>query len=409
MKYKVTKADKSLTGTVELEGSKSITNRVLIVKALCNEYFDLQRFSQSEDSLTLIELLNSSEKILYAKDGGTTFRFLLPFLAIHEGEVILTGSERLIDRPTGPLVEALNSLGAKIQYLGKPGFPPVLINGTTLKGNKVDIDVSMSSQFLSGLLLIAPYLQNGLIIRLKGRVVSAPYIQLTLDIMKFFGITYDWTQNLITISHQEYSARDYRVEGDWSAASYYYQMAALSDEVDLKIMNLNRISSQGDSVISKIMDAFGVKTTYIENGIHLTKTDRKPHTFDYDFTACPDLAQTIIATCAALEIPSTYTGISTLQYKETNRMSAMANELAKIDITLSPKEEVWKLSPEKNKTGKKSPVFDTYNDHRMALSLAPLAIVNKSVIIEDPFVVRKSYPTFWNNIQKLGFKVEEIS
>ncbi len=408
MKYRISKPNKELKGVVELEGSKSITNRTLIIKALCNQYFDIHRFSGSEDSLTLVELINSSDKILRAKDGGTTFRFLLAFLAIHEGDVILTGSEQLIDRPIAPLVDAIADLGGEIEYLGKPGFPPVLVRGKLLQGNKVEVDVSMSSQFVSALLLIAPVLRNGMIIRLKGKMVSSPYIQMTLNVMKHFGIHYEWTQNIITVTHQEYSARDYTIEGDWSAASYYYAMAALADEVDLKIMNLNRISVQGDAVIARMMENFGIMTTYIDNGIRLTKSENRTRNFDYDFTNCPDLAQTMLGICAGRQIPGVIRGISTLQYKETDRMKAMAKELTKAGMELENQGEEWKLSPAIVNRGE-VPEFDTHGDHRVAMSLAPLAMMHDSIIINKPSVVRKSYPGFWDDIQKLGFQLEELS
>ena len=407
MQYRVTKEDKVLKGVVELEGSKSITNRVLIIKALCEDFFNLKNFSRSDDSNTLFELINSREKVLNAKDGGTTLRFLTAHLAVHEGEVIVTGSDRLIDRPIGPLVEALTTLGADIQYLGKQDFPPILIRGKRLKENKVEVESGISSQFISALLLIAPVLKNGLILKLKGEVVSRPYIQMTLDLMKQFGISSNWSQNIISISHQDYTPRDCKVEGDWSAASYWYLMAAFSDEVDLKIIGLHKISYQGDAVITKIMEEFGVSTTFIDNGIHITKKDVRPKKFNYDFIDCPDLAQTLFTACAGLHIPAVIKGISNLQIKETDRIGAMRDELAKLNVNLEAQDNQWVLNSGPG-VPSSSLSFNTYNDHRMAMALTPLAIPYGSVVINDPGVVSKSYPSFWSDLKNVGFEIEEI-
>jgi len=408
MKYRVRKTDKNLIGEIRLSGSKSLTNRVLIIKALCKGDFKLKNYSTSDDSNTLYSLINSKEKVLNAKDGGTTFRFLAAYLSIHEGELILTGSDRLIDRPIGPLIEALVSIGADIQYLGKTNYPPILITGKNLKGNKVSISSDMSSQFISALLLIAPRLKKGLIIKLMGDVVSRPYIAMTLSVMKHFGISYEWSQNIISIPHQDYTSRDFKVEADWSAASYYYEMAAFSDNVDLKLFGLHKLSAQGDCIIADIMKTFGVSTTFIDGGIHLTKNSKQNESFNYDFTDCPDLAQTLLATCAGLNVPAEITGITNLQVKETNRIKAMQNELKKLDVSFTKDSDNWKLNPASEKPKGNDIVFDTYKDHRMAMCLTSLAIPFGEVIIDDPLTVTKSYPEFWDDIKKIGFEVETL-
>ncbi len=406
MKYCIRKKDRILKGEVKLEGSKSITNRVIIIKALCSDNFDIKNYSTSEDSVTLFNLINSEEKVLNAKDGGTTFRFMLAFLAVHEGEVILTGSDRLIDRPIGPLVDALNMLGADIHYLGKRGYPPVLIKGRMLKGNRVDVESGTSSQFVSALLMIAPILRNGLIVRVKGDVVSKPYIEMTLSVMKHFGIRYDWSQSVISLPRQPYTAREYHVESDWSAASYYYEMAALADEVDLKLTGLNRISSQGDAVIARIMEQFGVVTNYVENGIQLTKKSGiRPRYFEYDFRNCPDIAPTLLATCAGLGISARISGVAHLKVKESDRILSMQNELGKLGFGMKKEDSRWLLSPPSGLSANGEIVFKTYNDHRMAMCLSPLAMLRDEVMIEDPAVVRKSYPNFWDDLKKIGFEV----
>ncbi|HXH18469.1 MAG TPA: 3-phosphoshikimate 1-carboxyvinyltransferase [Chitinophagales bacterium] len=406
MKYYIRKTNKVIKGEVKLEGSKSITSRALIIKSLCNEPFDIKNYSTSEDSLTLYNLINSDEYLLNAKDGGTTFRFMLAYLSIHEGEVILTGSDRLIDRPIGPLVDALNALGADISYLGKRGYPPVLIKGKMLKGNRVDIESGTSSQFVSALLMIAPILKNGLIIRIKGDTVSKSYIEMTLNVMKHFGIRYDWSQSVISIPKQHYAARDFTVEGDWSAASYYYEMAAFADEVDLKLTGLNRLSIQGDAVMARLMEQFGITTNYVDNGIQLTKKPHvRPRYFEYDFRNCPDIAPTLLATCAGLNIPARISGVAHLKVKESDRMVSMQNELAKLGVELKKEDSRWTLTSRTEVPMHQEIVFKTYNDHRMAMCLSPLAMTREGVMIEDPAVVRKSYPRFWDDLKKIGFEV----
>ncbi len=407
MKFRVSKNDKVLKGAIQLPGSKSITARAFIIKALCQEDFNITNYSQSEDSLTLFNLINSSEPILDCKDGGTTLRFLTAFLAIHEGDVVLTGSERMKQRPIGPLVDALRQLGAVIEYQEKEGYPPLLVRGRMLQGNKIEIDASMSSQFVSALLLIAPMLPQGLIVKMSSDIVSKSYIELTLQVMRHFGIQHDWTQTVISIPPQRYEARDYKVESDWSAASYYYAMAALSDEVDLKLYGLNKLSFQGDNNIARVMEKFGVQTHYIDGGVRLTKNESSIKNLEYDFKNCPDIAQTVLFTCAALNIPAQVLGLTNLKIKETDRVNALKTELSRLGVTLKEIGFTWHLSVNLNLNLLHDLDFETYNDHRMAMAAAPLAISHKSVTINNPQVVRKSYPQFWEDIQQLGFSVEE--
>lgn len=408
MKYRITKRDKKLIGTVTLEGSKSITNRVIIIKALCPEFFEINNFSISEDSETLVELLNSTEPELDARDGGTTFRFLTAFLAIHEGDVVLTGSERLQKRPVGPLVEALRSLGADIDYVGEYGYPPLHIKGKRLNGNRIEIDAGVSSQFVSALLLIAPLLKDGLIVRMKGEPVSRPYIQMTLNVMKHFGIHHEWTQSVISVPHQDYVGRKYNVEGDWTAASYYYAMAAMAEEVDLKIMGLNKFSYQGDAAIAGLMAQFGVVTTHIEGGIHLTKNDHTTKSTEFDFRDYPDLAQSVLVCAAAKGTAVKARGLETLEIKETNRIEALDKELQKLGLKLIPLGATWNLGVRSGDLPTKPLEIDTYKDHRMAMAFTPLAIPFGEIIIDDPAVVVKSYAGFWEDITSLGFEVKKV-
>lgn len=408
MKYRITKTDKNIKGNINLPGSKSITARVMIIKALCEEDFNISNYSQCEDSLTLFELINTHETVLDCKDGGTTLRFLTAFLAIHEGDVLLTGSERMQQRPIGPLVDALRQLGAEIEYKGKEGFPPLFIKGKMLQGNKIEVDASMSSQFVSALLLIAPKLPQGLIIKMNGDIASKPYIELTLQVMRHFGITHEWTQSVISIPPQKYDAKDYKVESDWSAASYYYAMAALANEVDLKIYGLNKLSFQADSASVKIFEKFGVQTHFIDNGIRITKQENTViKNLEYDFKGCPDLAQTILFSCAALNIPAQVSGLSNLKIKETDRVNALKQELSKLGVSMREIGFNWNLSVNLNLQLLHDLDFETHNDHRMAMSVTPLALHYKTININNPEVVKKSYPQFWDDIKLLGFSVEE--
>lgn len=408
MKFKVEKPDKKLIGEVDLEGSKSISNRVLIIRSLCNPPFKIKHISESDDTVRLYELMKSKDIVLNAGEGGTTLRFLLALLATHNGQTILTGKDSLLKRPIGPLVEALNGLGADIQYLAYEGYPPVLVQGKKFESNRVEVDAGISSQFISALLLVAPALPQGLVLKLKGEVVSSPYINLTLETMRYFGIRCDWTQNLISIPHQDYSPRDITVESDWSAASYYYMMAAFSEEVDLHLNGLYKHSNQGDSQIYKIMENFGVETEFTEKGARLTKGKSKQSFFRYDFRNCPDLTQTMLATCAGLNIPAQITGVETLMIKETNRMKAMQRELDNIGFYLNEHDEKWNLGTSGSQELPKDHFFSTYNDHRMAMSLAPLCMRYGSVIIDNPFVVTKSYPGFWEDLISLDFNISEV-
>jgi len=434
MIYKISKANKKLKGTIDLPSSKSISNRILIIQALCKENFQLNNLAQAEDTQVLKQLLNSpactavsagrSEMELNAGAAGTTMRFLTAYLATRKGIRILTGSERMKERPISLLVNALRQLGANIEYLGNEGFPPLKIQGTTLTGSEVEIDGSVSSQYISALLLIAPTLPNGLIIKIKGLISSRPYINMTLKIMAHFGVKSEWKKNVIVVDPQEYIAKDFEIEPDWSAASYWYEMAALSNEVDLILNGLDKESLQGDFVVAKIFERFGIKTTFLNEGIHITKPDpvirQVSPSYDsgeiqYNLSNCPDLAQTLAVTCSALNIPVLFSGLNSLRIKETDRITALKNELSKVGIQV---EELNKESisinhsePASRQAGLQTPSAEllTYQDHRMAMAFAPMAIELGEVRIKDPEVVNKSYPNFWNDLKTVGFEIEEIT
>ena len=407
-----------ISGTIHLSGSKSISNRVLMIQAMCNSKFRIENLSDSDDTKTLERLLSLDDSTYDTGHAGTTFRFLTAFLAFRPGTQILTGSDRMIQRPVKALVDALNSLGANITYLGAIGYPPLKINEPShMIQDTVHISANISSQYISALLMIAPTLPKGLKIILEGEMVSKPYLDMTLSIMKHFEVNHHWNDNIINIAHQNYVPKDYYVEADWSAASYFYSLAALSEEASIDLVGLSELSMQGDAAIKKIAKSFGVSSSYINDfTLRLSKSkDAKATTFfEYDFIEQPDLAQTIFVMCAALGIPSLFKGLETLHIKETDRIEAMKMELSKLQVFLSKvpgkfkhkDDTVWYMLDGKAKFSE-VPIFDTYHDHRMAMSLAPLALLNP-VIVKDAGVVSKSYPNFWKDFSTLGLITQNI-
>ena len=416
MIYTLHRKPQALKGEISLAGSKSISNRALLIRALSSEDFPIHCLANARDTELLLNLLQSSDTLLDAGAAGTTFRFMTAYLALQPGTQVLTGTERMKQRPIGLLVEALRQLGAHIDYLEKEGYPPLRIGSPQGLGHKQElaISASTSSQYISALLMIAPGLPSGCTLRLEGRVVSRPYIEMTLNLMAYFGVNCRWEGHTIDVPPQAYRARSFTVEADWSAASYYYAMAALADEVDLQLNGLFEQSVQGDAVLAPMMENFGVQTTFNQRGIRLSKTGpARPTAFEQDFLRCPDLAQTLAVVCAALGVPAAFTGLETLRIKETDRIAALHAELAKVGASLTPTTGLQDDSPDApcyQISGKAQvaglPVFDTYEDHRMAMAFAPLAILGP-IRIAEPEVVVKSYPAFWEDLQRLGFVIEE--
>lgn len=410
-KYTISReVSSAVKGEISLAGSKSISNRALIIRALSGQHFDIQQLANAKDTVLLNSLLNSQSDTLDAGAAGTTFRFMTAYLAMQEGTQILTGTERMKQRPIGVLVEALKELGANISYLEKEGYPPLKIATPERFGHKnhLQIAANTSSQYISALLLIAPTLPQGLKLELMGKIVSRPYIEMTLKLMAYFGVKHSWEGQLITIAPQPYQSRNFTVEADWSAASYYYIIAAFAPSLDLQLNGLFRESVQGDAILSEMMEYFGVHTTFNEKGIHLSKGPfEEENDFRWDFLRCPDLAQSVAVVCGGLGRQGHFDGVETLRIKETDRIDALKTELAKVKVNV-------KAFPQPN--GSESfevkgkvlfsgiPTFDTYEDHRMAMAFAPLAMF-QPVSIQDPMVVVKSYPDFYSDLEKLGFKV----
>ncbi|MBE9466977.1 MAG: 3-phosphoshikimate 1-carboxyvinyltransferase [Bacteroidetes bacterium] len=407
MHYKISKDNRNLVGEINLPASKSISNRLLIIQALNYSLAPITNLSQSDDTKIIYSVLNSNTNNFDVANSGTAMRFLTAFLSKIVGEWTITGSDRMKERPIGELVKALRELGANIEYLENEGFPPLKILGSNLTGKTIELDANISSQFISALLLIAPTLKNGLTIKLNGKIVSKPYINLTLNILKQFGIKSTFINNTITINNQPFSAKDFSVEADWSAASYWYEMAAFADKVDLKLYGLNKNSLQGDSAVAKIFKNFGVKTTFINNGIHLTKEECNIKKFNIDLIDYPDLAQTIVVTCSFLKIPFKISGLETLKIKETNRINALISELSKFNIKLTETSDGVLECNDFQHNNIDKYFIDTHSDHRMALSFAPISILNKKIIFDNIDVINKSYPAFYEDLKRVGFKISE--
>ena len=409
MIYRLEKKNREIVGTIELTGSKSICNRALIIRALSKEPFPIHRMAAANDTFLLSSLLESKAEKRDAGPAGTTFRFLTAFLSLQPGTQVLTGSERMKQRPIGVLVDALRHLGADISYLEKEGYPPLKIGVASSLGKNQQLTISAgtSSQYISALLMIAPTLPNGLKLTLEGKIVSRPYIEMTLNLMKYFGVSHQWEGAEIDIPPQEYQARPFTVEADWSAASYYYALAAFADRLDLQLNGLFEDSVQGDAVLAEMMEHFGIQTTYNETGVHLTKSGSiKEKPFKWDFIRCPDLAQTLAVVCAGLGVPGQFQGLETLRIKETDRIAALQTELDKVFVRFWSKDEQL-FTVEGLSKIERINTFDTYEDHRMAMAFAPLGMINP-IQIAEPMVVKKSYPDFYEDFRYLGFSVEEV-
>ncbi|MEI6274959.1 MAG: 3-phosphoshikimate 1-carboxyvinyltransferase [Prolixibacteraceae bacterium] len=406
----LSKPDSRISGEITLPASKSISNRVLIINALSYSSFPVKNLSDCDDSIVMDKVLQSDTNRFDIGHAGTAMRFLTAYLSKIVGEWHLTGSERMQQRPISILVDALRKMGAQIEYTGIEGFPPLKITGTALRGGTIELDGSISSQYISALLMIAPTVQGGLSIRLKNSITSRAYIEMTLHLMKKFGIKYQWNGNEIRIEAQSYKSIPYSVESDWSGASYWYALAALSDHCDLYLKGLYLNSLQGDAVQSEWFEKyFGIKSRQEGDSVRLTRNKEVPlKKLVLNFIENPDIAQTFVVLSIGKKLPFHFTGLKTLKIKETDRISALKNECAKLGVVLTEPadgELAWDgtLSASNSEN---EPVIATYDDHRMAMAFAPVAMFKGSVGIEDAMVVTKSYPSFYMDLQKVGFKVE---
>ncbi len=396
----------TLKGNVRsLPSSKSLSNRALIVNALAGNTGRIENLSTARDTQLMNTLVSTANHVIDVMDAGTTMRFLTAYFAVTGKSKLLTGTDRMKERPINLLVDALRTLGVTIDYHGKEGFPPIEIKGfdRQLK-SQVAIRGDISSQFISALMMVGPVLPQGLTIQLEGKVGSLPYLTMTAELMTLFGVKPEFKEQSIHIPHGSYLATTYRVEPDWSAASYWFAFTALAESADIVLPGVESVALQGDRVIVDIMKELGVVADFQKEGLRLTKNKSQTETLRHDFSNCPDLAQTILPVCAAKNIKGEFTGLESLRIKETDRIAALQTELAKIGTKLIEDGGTWKLLPGTIPVSEK-PVFKTYHDHRMAMGLAPLATL-MDIYIEAPEVVNKSYPTFWEDLRAFGFRIQ---
>ncbi len=406
MRYKLS-APSVVRTTIQLPASKSISNRALIINALARGTTPPCNLSDCDDTLVMIKALAENNETIDIMAAGTAMRFLTAYLSTVQGTHILTGTERMQQRPIQILVNALRELGAQIEYAGKEGFPPLRIHGTELKGNELTLKGNVSSQYISALLMIGPVLKNGLRLHLTGEIISLPYINLTLQLMKEFGAKAAWTSgNSIEVAPQPYTPVSFMVESDWSAASYWYQIAALSEQAEIELMGLFRNSYQGDSRGAEIFSRLGITTEFTHEGVLLKKSNRLVEQLNEDFVDIPDLAQTFAVTCCLLGIPFRFTGLQSLKIKETDRIFALKAELRKLGYLLQDAQDSILIWDGKRCQPEAQPVIQTYEDHRMAMAFAPAALRFPEMRIAEPQVVSKSYPAYWEHLQQAGFQID---
>ena len=405
--FKISKKSKSIEGVLNISGSKSESNRLLILRAFTS-YFEIKNISDSDDTNVMISAINSNQEEIDIGHAGTAMRFLTSyFSSINNSSVILTGSKRMKERPISILVDALRELEVEISYIENEGYPPIKIKGKEINKKQVKLPANVSSQYITSLMMLGVSLQNGLVINLSTEITSLPYIEMTKKIIERIGGNVKLKSNQILIdSLLNKKIPNQLVESDWSSASYFYSMVALSDLSDLSLNTYYKDSIQGDSHLAEIYKKFWVKTTYINNGIHLSKSDDKiEKKISLDLSNNPDLAQTIVVTCLGLQIDCDLYGLQTLKIKETDRLKALKSEIEKfgvdkIEITESS------LHLENNSKLKSNISIDTYDDHRMAMSFVPLSLLDP-IKINDPLVVTKSYVSFWDHLEKLGFEISK--
>lgn len=407
MQYRLT-APASLHASVQLPASKSISNRALILHALSGGATRPENLSDCDDTQVMIRALDHMPDVIDIHAAGTAMRFLTAYLCVTPGTHVITGTERMQQRPIRILVDALRTLGARIEYAGNEGFPPLRITGTRLTGSEIELAGNVSSQYISALLMIGAVLPAGLKLQLTGDIVSRPYINLTLQLMHDFGAQAGWTsESSIAVTPGGYRDTPFCVESDWSAASYWYAFAALTPRATLRLPDLYQDSLQGDARVAELFSRLGVNTNYHEKYVELTRTSACVEELTNDFTNQPDLAQTFVVTCALLGIRFRFSGLQSLKIKETDRMAALIKEMKKLGYLL--REEagsvlIWdgeRCEPDA------CPAIDTYEDHRMAMAFAPACFKFKGLQINEPQVVSKSYPDFWKDLQTAGFQIKE--
>lgn len=400
-------APASLYATVQLPASKSISNRALILHALSGGSTRPENLSDCDDTQVMIRALDHMPDVIDIHAAGTAMRFLTAYLCVTPGTHVITGTERMQQRPIRILVDALRTLGARINYTGNEGFPPLRINGTQLTGSEIELAGNVSSQYISALLMIGAVLPVGLKLRLTGDIISRPYINLTLQLMHDFGAQAGWTsESSIDVTPGGYRDTPFRVESDWSAASYWYQMTALATgSPEVELLGLFANSAQGDSRGAELFARLGVQTEYTPQGVKLRKQGHPVVRLDEDLVDIPDLAQTFVVTCCLLDVPFRFTGLQSLKIKETDRICALITELRKLGYVIHAEQDSILWWDGERCPADEQPSIDTYEDHRMAMAFAPACLVCPSIRINEPQVVSKSYPRYWDDLQAAGFGI----
>tara|TARA_Y100000741_G_scaffold93968_1_gene69832 strand:+ start:121 stop:1356 length:1236 start_codon:yes stop_codon:yes gene_type:complete len=407
MFFSLKNSTKNSFGTLRIYGSKSESNRLLILQTLFPG-IEIKNISDSDDTKILFNALSSESNKIDVNHAGTAMRFLTAlFSSIPGRSIILTGSNRMQQRPIKILVDALNSLGANINYVNKNGFPPIKIIGRELTDRKVFLEADVSSQYISALMLIAPSLKNGLEINLKKKIVSKPYVEMTKDLLNFFGVKVLQTKNKIEIKPLATIENKIRqVESDWSSASYYFSIVSLSEEAKISLKSFKQKSLQGDSILASIYKKLGVETAFIKDEMIISKVQDfvLPKSISLNLNNSPDIAQTIAVSCFGLGVNCELSGLKTLKIKETDRLIALKNELEKLGADVNVTKD--SISVNSQNSIKKEIIINTYNDHRMAMAFAPLGLKTR-ITIKNPMVVGKSYPLFWDHLHQIGFKIEK--
>lgn len=388
-----------LNGEVRLPASKSISNRVLIINALADSVLPVENLADCDDTNSMLRVLNSNDNRFDIGHAGTAMRFLTAFLSRIVGCWEITGSERMQQRPISVLVDALNQLGARVEYIGKPGCPPLRIHGSLLTGGEIGMPASVSSQYVSALMMIAPYMANGLKIRLTGKIVSRTYIEMTRHIMEEFGAKVVFRESEIIVEPCPYTPVAFRVESDWSAASYFYELLAVSGVGKIRMPGLLQHSTQGDSGQVGVWEKLGVSTSFEAGGVVIAAGKPKVSELEYDFVEMPDVVQSFTVACCVMGVPFRFTGVETLRIKETDRLKALADELEKLGYILNIEgDNILSWDGACKQAGK--PEIATYHDHRMAMAFAPAALKHRGMVIVDKEVVTKSFPGYWDELQK---------
>lgn len=421
MQY-ILNAPQSVNCKINLPASKSISNRALVINALAGNATHPDNLSKCDDTDVMVAALNDMPYEINIKAAGTAMRFTTALLSVGEGEHVITGTDRMKHRPISVLVDALRSLGADIEYVENEGFPPLRIRGHQLEGGRLDIEGNVSSQYISALLMIGPAMKRGLTLHLTGNIISRPYIDLTICTMREFGAEAEWTDNAtIEVKPVPYKSVSFFIENDWSASSYWYEIMALMTHSDanegaedkVALPGLMDASRQGDSAIRYIFSLLGVKTTFADkvalkpNTVTLTAKHRALPRFDFDFLNQPDLAQTVVVASALMGVPFRFSGLQTLRIKETDRIAALKTEMAKLGYVLDDSEEGVLSWDGSRCTPMDNPAIDTYEDHRMAMAFAPACIMYPGLRINNPEVVSKSYPRYWDDLRQAGFSITE--